>query len=135
MAFVHGRKAYVSLGGDDLSPYTNASEFSLSADSHDVTCYGDDAHVFAGGLLNGTASMSGVYDSSNSAGPRAVIKPLLGTVVELIRRPEGTGSGLPQDAVDVLVTGYSESAPVADMVTWSCDMQLSGEITTTTQGA
>lgn len=133
MAFVHGKDTYISLDGDDLSAFTNASELSRTADSHDVTTYGKSSHVFHGGLKNGTGSMSGIYDNTAGTGPRAVIEPLVGTVVELVRRPEGTGAGLPQDTVDVLVTGYTETNPVADMVAWSCDLQLSDDIDTTAQ--
>lgn len=133
MAFIHGKNTVITLDGDDLSTYTTTSNFEKSSDSHDVTTYGKDAHVFAGGLLNGTATMSGIYDSTASTGPRAVIEPLVGTNVTLIRRPEGTGSGLPQDSVNVLVTKYTETNPVADMVTWSCDMQLSDDINSAAQ--
>lgn len=133
MAFVHGKTTFISLNGSDLSTYVNASELSRTSDSHDVTTYGKNAHVKAGGLLDGTASMSGIYDNTASVGPRAVIRPLIGTVVTLIRRPEGTGSGKPQDSVSVLVTKYTETNPVADYVSWSCDMELSDVITSTSQ--
>lgn len=133
MAFVHGRNTFVSLDGNDLSQYTNTSEITRSADSHDVTAYGAQAHNYEGGLKDGTASMGGTYDNTASTGPRAVIEPLVGQKVEFIRQPEGTGSGLPQDKVTVLVLNYVETAPVADMVTWTCEMQLSGLIDTTPQ--
>jgi hypothetical protein len=132
MAFVHGKNTYISLDGDNLSTYTNTSEFSRTADSHDVTTYGKNAHVKTGGLLDGTGSMSGIYDST-AAGPRATIEPLIGTVVALVRRPEGTGSGKPQDSVNVLVANYTETNPVADMVAWSCEFELSDDVTSTTQ--
>lgn len=135
MAFVHAKNTVITLDGDDLSAYTNTSEISRSADSHDVTTYGKDSHVYAGGLLDGTASMGGIYDSTASVSPRPVIQPLIGTVVELIRQPEGAGAGKPQDKVDVLVTGYVETAPVADMVTWSCEMQLSDDVDSTAQSS
>jgi hypothetical protein len=135
MAFIHGKNTYISLDGDDLSAYTNTSELGRTADSHDVTTYGKNSHVFAGGLLGGTASMGGIYDSTANTGPRAVIRPLVGTVVELIRRPEGTGASKPEDQVDVLVTSYVETAPVADMVTWTCEMQLSDDVDSTAQSA
>jgi hypothetical protein len=135
MTFQHGRHTFISLGGDDLSAFTTSSQIEQNSDSHDVTTYGKDAHVFNGGLLNGTATMSGIYDTTAVTGPRAVIKPLVGTVVELIRQPEGTGSGKPQDKVDVLVTKYVETAPVADMVTWTCDMQLSDDLDSAAQPA
>ncbi|KAB1925148.1 hypothetical protein F8280_12115 [Micromonospora noduli] len=135
MAFIHGKSTVITLDGDDLSAYTNTSELTLTADSHDVTTYGKNSHVFSGGLKGGTATMGGIYDSTASTGPRAVIKPLIGTVVELIRKPEGTGSGKPTDTVDVLLTQYVETNPVADMVTWSCEMTLSDDVASTTQGA
>jgi hypothetical protein len=130
--FVHGMTTYISLNAVDLSAFTTTSELGRTADSHNVTTYGKTSHVFAGGLLNGTASMSGVYDNG-ATGPRDTIEPLIGTVVTLIRRPEGTGSGKPQDEVDVLVTGYTETNPVADMVTWTCQMQCSDDVTSTNQ--
>lgn len=128
MTFVHGRNTFVSLAGSDLSAFTTTSNFERVPDSHDVTTYGRNSHVYNGGLLDGTATMSGIYDNTAVSGPRAVINPLVGTVVEYIRRPEGTGSGKPQDRVQVLVGKYVESSPVADMVTWSLDLQLSGDV-------
>jgi hypothetical protein len=133
MSKVHGRHTFISLNGSDLSTHCNTSELGRSADSHDVTTYGKNAHVFEGGLLGGTASMGGIYDNTAATGPRAVIEPLIGTVVALIRRVEGTGSGKPQDTVNVLVTNYVETNPVADMVAWSCEMQLSDDVVSTTQ--
>ena len=133
MAFVHGKDTFISLDGDNLSAFCNTSTLTRQADSHDVTTYGAEDHVFVGGLGNGTCSIGGFYDNTASTGPRAVIEPLVGTVVVLIRQPEGTGSGLPQDEVDVLVTNYVETSPVADIVTWTAQLQLSGAIDSTAQ--
>jgi hypothetical protein len=133
MTFVHGRNTFISLNGADLSSFTDTSELSREADEHDVTTYGKQAHVVQGGLLGGSASMSGTYDNTAGTGPRAVIRPLIGTVVTLIRRPEGTGVGKPQDSVNVHVKKYVETNPVADMVKWSCEMTLSDLVTSTTQ--
>lgn len=132
MAFVHSKDTFISLAGNDLSPFCNASDLTRKSDKHDVTCYGKDDHVYNGGLGDGEANISGIYDNT-AAGPRDIIVPLKGTVVTLIRRPEGTGSGLPQDSVSVLVEEYVETAPVADNVTWSCKLQLSDAITSTNQ--
>jgi hypothetical protein len=134
MAFVHGKNTYVSLDGDDLSAFTNSTDFERNADEHDVTTYGQNAHVLVGGLLGGSCSISGVYDNG-ATGPRKTIEPLIGTVVGLVHRPEGTGSGKPEDTVDVLVKSYKESNPVADMVQWSADLSLSGDVVTAAQGA
>jgi len=132
MAFKHGKDTVITLNAVDLSAFTNTSELNRSADSHDVTTYGKSSHVYVGGLLDAKATMSGTYDDG-AAGPRATIEPLIGTVVTLIRKPVGTGAGKPQDSVSVVVTGYVETNPVADMVAWSCEMQCTDEITTTEQ--
>jgi len=132
MAFIHGKDTFISLNASDLSAFCNTSTLTRSADSHDVTTYGADDHVFVGGLGNGTCAIGGIYDNG-ATGPRDVIEPLVGTVVTLIRRPEGTGSALPQDSVSVLVTNYVETSPVADMVTWTAQLQLSGAVTSSNQ--
>lgn len=128
MTFVHGKDTFVSLDGDDLSPYTNSTTYNNTADSHDVTTYGKSRKVYVGGLGDGTCTLQGVYDDG-AGGPRAVIKPLLGTVVPFVFRPEGVGG--PTDMVDALVTAYNESNPVADMIQWTCELQLSDTIVVT----
>lgn len=129
MAFIHGKATAVTLDGKDLSAYSNNVAFNRSADSHDVTTFGNDSKVYAGGLLDGTATISGIYDDTASTGPGAVIRPLLGTVVPLVYMPEGDAAGKPTFTVNALVTGYEETAPVADMVTWTCSLQFSGDVT------
>lgn len=135
MSRQHGKDTFVSLDGDDLSPHTNTSELTRSVDSHDVTCYGAEDHEYSAGLGDGKLTIGGMYDSTAGTGPRAVIVPIRDAkqLVQFIRRIEGTGSGKPQDTVQVLVTQYVESAPVADMVTWTCEMQPSGPIVPSVQ--
>ena len=131
--FVHGKSTFISLDGDNLSAFVDTSELGRTSDSHDVTTYGKNSHVYAGGLLDGKATMAGTYDNTAGTGPRGVIEPIIGAVVQLIRRPEGTGAGKPQDTVNVLVTDYKETNPVADMVKWECEMQLSDDVASTVQ--
>ncbi len=133
MAKQHGKDTVATLGGNDLTQYSNNSQLEFTADSHDTTTYGKQAHVFSGGLKNGTGSISGFYDTTAVTGPRAVLKPMVGTVVQLIHRPEGTGAGKPQDKVNVLVTKYTQTHPVADMVTWAVDLQFSDDVDSTPQ--
>lgn len=132
MAFVHGKNTVFTLGGNDLSAFTNTSSFTRGADSHDVTTYGKSDHCFAGGLGNNSWSAGGIYDNG-ATGPRDIIEPMVGTVVTLIRKPEGSGTGLPQDSVSVLITSYVETSPVADMVSWSVEGQCSDAVTSTNQ--
>ncbi len=132
MAFIHGKAGFVSLAGVDLSPFSNNIELPRSADSHDVTTFGKNSHVKQGGLKDGGCTLQGVYDDG-AASPEATIDPLIGTVVSLIYRPEGTGSGRPQKTVNVLVQEYTETVPVADMITWQLTMEASDDLVKSVQ--
>ena len=134
MPKIHGKNTVVLLGGVDLTSYSNNSQLDFEPDNHDTTTYGKNSHVFSAGLLNGSATVSGFYDSSQSAGPRAVIKPLLGVSdVAFVHRPEGSGAGLPQDAVNCVIKKYTQTHPVADMITWSVDLQFSDDVNSANQ--
>lgn len=132
MAFKHGKDTYISVDANDISAYTNQSELDVNADEHDVTCYGADDHVVEGGLLAGGMSMGGIYDDT-AAGPKAVLEPLIGTKVTLIRRPIGPGAGKPQESLTVLISRYVETNPVAGMITWACELTKSGPVNRTPQ--
>lgn len=132
MAFKHGKDTVITLNAIDISAFTNSTTQGRESDSHDVTTYGKTAHVYNGGLLDGTVTLAGIYDDG-ATGPRTVIEPLLGTNVTFTFKPEGTGAGKPEDSVNVLVMSYEETAPVADMISWSCELQMSDAVTTTDQ--
>jgi hypothetical protein len=134
MAFIHGKGAVVSIDGKAMSAYATSVKFSRTADNHDVTTFGKTAKVYQSGLTDGTASIDGVYDSTTVTGPGAVLRPMLGgAAVILIYRPEGTATGKPSASVNVIVTSYEETTPVADMITWTAALQFSDVITDTTQ--
>ncbi len=132
MSRSHGKLTVVKLGLYDLSAYIKNSEFGRKADTEDTTVYGMNSKRNEGSLLDGTFKMDGVYETGAS-GPRAIIAPMLGQTVDLIRQPEGAGTGKPQDVVDLVVTDYTETAPVAGYVLWSMQGQCSGDVDMTPQ--
>lgn len=132
MAESHGKETYVSLDGTDISTFTDTTTYNRGADEHDSTCYGAEGHEFAGGLHTGSITIGGKY-VTGATGPRALIAPLLGTKVEFIYRPEGTGATLPEDTATVLVKAYNQSSPVADIVRWTAELTVSGVVTPGTQ--
>lgn len=133
MAFVHGMNTKITVATKDISPYTKTSSFEESADFHDTTGYSPtgQARTKAGGLIDGKFTMSGTYDNTASVGPRNALKSLIGTSVAVVRNPEGTGTGKPNDAFSGILTKYTETNPVDDMVTWSAEIEISGAVTTT----
>lgn len=135
MTFVHGKGTVVTLDGDDLSAYSTSVTFTRTVDTHEVTTFGKSAKVYAAGLTDGTGSIEGIYDSTASTGPGAILRPLTVTPASavLVYRPEGAGSGKPEAEVDVIINSYEESAPVADMITWTAEFQMSDTIDDTAQ--
>lgn len=132
MAFKHGKDVFVSLNAVTLGAFCNQVDLGRESDEHDVTTYGKSAHVYAGGLLDGEITIGGIYDDG-AASPEATIEPLIGTVVAFVYRPEGTGAGKPERTGQVLVKKYDESAPVADMIKWTCTLRLSDTLTKANQ--
>ncbi|MEU5938640.1 hypothetical protein ABZ807_05530 [Micromonospora sp. NPDC047548] len=133
MAYVHGKDTVITVATKDISPHCKTSTYEGSADVHETTGYGKAAKTKQGGLLDGKFSMGGTYDNTASTGPRNALKPLLGTTVAVVRKPEGTGTGKPQDAFSGVLSKYVETNPVDDMVTWSAEIEISDVVTTTTQ--
>jgi hypothetical protein len=132
MSRVHSKETVVIIDSNDVSVYCTDSNCEQSSGTEDNTTYGKDAQVFDPTLLTGAFGCSGKYDSA-AGGPRAVLKPLVGTSVTVQYRPEGTGSGLPQDSFTAVITKYTETAPVAGYRLWSLETQPSDAWTTTDQ--
>lgn len=135
MAKGHSKELVVKVNANDISQYTSESELNETTDTHDNTGYGADSHGFNAGLNNGTFTCGGTYDTTASTGPRAVMKAVkaLNAAVAIIRQPEGTGAGKPQDSFNGILTAYKESAPVADNIKWTAEFQISGDVDATAQ--
>lgn len=135
MAFKHGKDAAFLLGTDDLSTFSDTIEWKRTRDTGETTTFGKDDKTYLAGLRDASFTVSGKYDSTASTGPRAVINAAIGsdTITVAKIREEGTGSGLPEIEVSCFCTGYSESVPVGDVITWSADFQCSGVVDITAQ--
>jgi hypothetical protein len=126
--FIHGKGTVVSLDAKDLSAYGTSCEYELKADEHDVTTFGNDFKIFNGGLIESSMKLEGKYDNTASNGPRAVLELLVGKTAELIYSPEGTGASKPTRTWEVLLTTYTETAPVNDMIAWAAEFRGAGPV-------
>lgn len=135
MARKHGKNTVIKVNAVDLSAYTTESELTKATDTHDTTHYGDNAHEFDPGLNTGTFTMGGNYDSTAATGPRAALNIVYAgnAAVPIVRWPEGSGTGKAADTFNAILTNYTETNPVADMVKWKADFQVTGDVTTTAQ--
>lgn len=136
MARQHSRLTVITVGATDLSAFITSSELGRTKDSHETTGYGVTAKTYIGGLEDATFSMEGIYDDGASDTPRTVLMPMLAAdaaATTIVRRPEGTGSGRAQESFSAILVDYTESNPVGDLVTFSAEFQVTGDITDTDQ--
>lgn len=123
-----GADAVFLINAADISDFVDTVTVTESADSLDVTTFGNNGHRKRGGLTDGTIAIGGVYDTTTS-GPHDVLVPMIGTIEDIDWRPEGTGSGKPKMTCNVLVQNYVESSPVADIVRWTANLEIDGDTT------
>ncbi len=131
MATSHGRLTKLTVATKDISTWTTTSNIQEKADIHEKTGYGAVAKAKDGGLIDNTFSCSGTYDTTLATSPRGVFRGKAGTTVAVVRNPEGTGTGKPNEAFNAVIETYNESNPVDDLVRWSADLQIDGVITIT----
>jgi hypothetical protein len=132
MAKKHSKYTVIIVAGNDVSTFCTDSTCEQSSGTEDTTTYGKDAVVKDPTLLDGVFSCSGKYDDAVT-GPRKILKPLVGTKVTVLYRPEGTGAGLPQDSFSAVITKYTETAPVAGYRTWAMETEPSDTWNTANQ--
>jgi len=133
MAFIHGKSTVITIAGTALTAYTDSVELKRAGDSHDVTCFGATGHAYFGGLTDGTVSLKGTYNDTDTVTPRVVIGDALGTSVAWVYRANGTGSTNPEVDGNAIVTAYEEVAGVADMIKWAAELQITGAVNTADQ--
>lgn len=138
MTAKHGKTTSTVINSLNISPHTRNCEWKRTGDTHDVTGYKaddtDTSKVYINGLTDGTATISGTYDTDATTGPAKVLEPLIGgAAVEFEYAVEGLGTGKPMRTCNVLVSSYNETAPVADIVTWTADLQITGPVAITAQ--
>jgi hypothetical protein len=111
------KDAVIIVDDNDITTYVTNVNRKRSGGTEDNTTFGKDDIVKDPTLGTGEFGCSGKYDSA-AGGPRAVLDPLVNTKVNIKFRPEGTGSGLPQDSFDAVITGYEETGEVAGYIGW-----------------
>lgn len=132
MTAVHGKDYYVSVDGTDLTEFVKTSNFEVNPDIHDITGSGTDDKNHRGGQVGRTFTMGGWYDSDEVTGP-GMLEDLAAQTVTMVRRNQGTGTGLPQQSFSVVVGKYVESQKNDDVLQWTCDFTVAGAVTKSTQ--
>lgn len=134
---IHGKDAYFAVEDSasttlrNISPYLNSVEFNQGNDQHDDTTFGQEGHTYRNGLTTGTINIAGLWDKTASTGSNTVLQSLVGieTTVSFEYGPEGNTSGLVKKSGECTLISYEESAPVADLVSFTASFNISGSVT------
>jgi len=130
--FVHGKSAVFKLdnsGGTltDISNVLESVSLPRQIDTAEVSTFGSSAKSYVVGLTGATISVSGKYDATVDAHLSAVLGQAASLSFEY--GPAGSGSGAVKYTGEALVTSYEVSAGVADALTFSLELQVTGAVT------
>ena len=131
--FVHGKSTDFELddtGGTSrsLSNVLTSVDFPETIETAETTAFGATSKSYIVGLRDATISVSGLWDAT-------VDGYIIGTepaTRTFIFGPAGSTSGYVKYTGEAILTNYSVSSPVADVVTFSLDLQCTGGVTRTT---
>ncbi len=131
--FVHGKSTDFELddtGGTSrsLANTLTSVDFPETIDTGEVTAFGATSKAYLVGLRDATISVSGLWDATID-GYIIGTEPATRT---FIFGPAGSTGGNVKYTGECILTSYSISNPVADVVTYSLDLQVTGDVTRTT---
>lgn len=131
MATTHGRLAQFTLSGNDFSANCNSITFERDNDTHDTTTFGATAHTYIAGLVDGKATIAGFWDKTVTVGSQKVFTSLVGLTAggAFVYGPEGSTTGNVKYSGTAILESYTESAPVADVITFTASLKISGAVT------
>ena len=128
--FVHGKSTDFELddtGGTrpSLANVLTSVDFPETIETAETTAFGATSKSYIVGLRDASISVSGLWDAT-------VDGYIIGTepaTRSFIFGPAGTTGGNVKYTGECILTNYSVSAPVGDVVTFSLDLQVTGNVT------
>jgi hypothetical protein len=134
MAFVAAKNTAFKLDNaagtlTDISTYIDSvGGIANTTDMAETTTFGATSKTFQGTLRNGdTISISGKWDSALNTQLVALLGLATSSTFEY--HPAGTTAGLPKVSGECFVASYEVSSAVADLVTFSASLQITGAVT------
>lgn len=134
MAFVAAKNTVFKLDNaagtlTDISSYVDSvSGIANTTDMAETTTFGSASKTFQGTLRNGdTISISGKWDATLNTQMVALLG--LATSSSFEYSPAGTTVSLPKFSGECFVSTYEISSAVADLVTFSASLQMTGAVT------
>jgi hypothetical protein len=130
MAFIHGKGTIVLYNEFNLSSYFNEASASRSVETAETTTFGNSAKTYITGLIDGTLSLSGMFDGAANAIDQELTDVLgLNDGANITVAPEGSlALGLRTMSLKGELTSYEVSSPVGDVVSASSEFQADNGI-------
>lgn len=130
MAFRHGKTAEITVNSVALSSFCDAADLSIDVDTADTTTFGSTWKTAIAGLIGGTVNLVGNFDPTTTSGPASALVACIagGVPVAVIYEPGGAAANQHRQ-FNAIVTNYSESSPVADKVTFTASLLVTGAVT------
>jgi hypothetical protein len=115
----------------NLTTYITDVEFPRTVDVAETTTKGQTAKTYVQGHTDATITVNGRYDSTATTGPDVVLAGLVGDAgtVGFEFGPEGNANGATKYSGEAILTGYSISSPLADVVGFTAEFQITGAVT------
>ena len=128
--FVHGKNTDFELddtGGTSrsLANTLTSVSFPQTIETAETTAFGSSNKSYIVGLKDTTISVSGLWDATID-GYLSGTEPASRS---FIYGPAGSTSGYVKYTGECIMTGYTQDNPVADVVTYSVDLQVTGAVT------
>jgi predicted secreted protein len=128
--FAHGKSTDFALddtGGSsrNISDTLTDVSFPQTIDTAETTAFGSSNKSYIVGLKDGSFSVSGIWDATVDG----YISGTEPASRSFIYGPAGTTSGNVKYTGEAIMTNYSVSNPVGDVVTYSLDLQITGAVT------
>lgn len=128
----HGKDFAIifDVGGDDveLTTYTKTGSWEVTPDIHDQSGSGITSKKYRGGQISRMLTIGGWTDDDTAAGPRW-LETMAAETITFERHPSGTGTGKRKQTGSVVVGKYVETSKNDDIFQWTCDLQVTGDVT------
>ena len=124
--FAHGKNVNVFINEYDFSTYFNDVSATSTVETSETSAFGSTAKEYIVGLVDGTVSLSGMFDGT-ATGTDVVFSAVLGSTTKqnVIVAPSGHSNGASAIVLEADDTSYEVSGAVADVVQTSAEFQSS----------
>lgn len=129
MAAVTGHKSAVFQDGYNLSAYFNQLDNEMNAKELDTTAFGATARTRIGGIKDGSASMSGMFDSGTNAVDQLLAAGVGNDTGRIMTLTIGASTaGARARLFKTKPNNYQIGQPADDLITVQADLELDGGI-------